>query len=161
MMTFINHSLISKCPLSLQCAHIAAHFWLGKSGWITGSWVPNSRWNQSGFRHPIPFVFPPGKQNFYPSRQISNAEGFLTDFELVLCSQLSQWFLNFDFFIPLQSVLWEEKLWQQERDSIRPSDHWQVGDESSFSCRTIPKIVGFHFEWSEAVPPWLSLDICH
>lgn len=33
----------------------------------------------------------------------------------------------------LQPVLWQEKLWKQERDSIRPCDHWQVGSSSVFS----------------------------
>lgn len=27
----------------------------------------------------------------------------------------------------LQPMLWQEKLWKQEWDSIRPCDHWQVG----------------------------------
>lgn len=34
------------------------------------------------------------------------------------------------WYIPsmfLQPMLWQEKLWKQERDSIRPCDHWQVG----------------------------------
>lgn len=31
----------------------------------------------------------------------------------------------------LQPMLWQEKLWEQERDSVRPSDHRQVGLWSS------------------------------
>lgn len=32
----------------------------------------------------------------------------------------------------LQPMLWQEKLWKQERDSVRPRDHWQVGSFSLF-----------------------------
>lgn len=65
------------------------------------------------------------------------------------------------FFSPLQSVLWEEKLWQQERDSVRPCDHRQVGNETSFFLqKNLKKLLFFHFERSEVVPPSLSVNVC-
>lgn len=67
--------------------------------------MANSSWNQPGLRHPIPLIFPSGKQNFYPSRHILSAGGFLTDFELVLCSHL---FFNFGF-LSLSSRCCEKK----------------------------------------------------
>lgn len=108
-MTSVNHLLdLYKYHLSLKCDHITVHFWLGNSEWITGSQVPNSSWNQPGLGHPIPLIFPSGKQNFYSPRHTWSAEAFVTDLELVLCSQLSQWFFKFGF-LSLSSRCCEKK----------------------------------------------------
>ena len=38
-------------------------------------------------------------------------------------------------FLIFQSLLWEEILWQQERNTVRPSCHWQVRSILRFALR--------------------------
>lgn len=65
-------------------------------------------------------------------------------------------FLLFSWFLPnLQSMLWEEKLWEQKWDSFRPRHHRQVGGESNWSDYS------WFLSFMNLNTEYQSLGICH
>ena len=65
--------------------------------------------------------------NFFLPLNIKTTQMHLVNVISLLFSIVFLAFKNTFPPLSLQPMLWQEKLWKQERDSVRPGDHWQVG----------------------------------